>query len=339
MKSRWYNILFRFEVLHDFYANGLSQDILIQPTRSTAQKITGYKHLIKQKDNSPLIVFEATDDQRTALLPITGDTRLVFTGNLTNFYFSNFTILPTKSANQVYVYDNLGGTNLQPTPALIKPQVFAFAFTTTRVNATLEVTDRDGNIVLNEALHNSDKRFSENLDLSGVNGLHRFTVTTTQGLEVDQHIYISSEFAIKKPWCIIEIFQKGTVQFDYTLETVFQLQFAAAAKPWHFNLLLARAYQNATFIIEDKETYGPPKDHPYTKIDFVEISGNQTYEAGQTVSFATGTTINNKQDIPFFEKSKKDLQLTISQNGTDTIIRPLPIPSSISPLQEVYINI
>ncbi len=339
MKSRWYNILFRFEVLHDFYANGFSQDILIQPTRSTAQKIIGYKHLIKQKENSPLIVFEATDDQRTALLPIIGDARLLFTGNLINPYFSNFSILSPKLTDQVYVYDNLNGNSLQLTPAFVKPQVFAFAFTTTRVNATLEIADRDGNIILSESLHNSDKRFSENLNLAGIQGLHRFTVTTTQGVEVDQQIYISNEFAANKPWCIIEIFQKGSVQFDYSLETAYQLQFSAAAKPWHYNLRLGQGYQNATFTIEDKETYGPPKDHPYTKIDFVETSGNQTYEAGQTISFVTGSAINNQQAIPFFEKSKKELQLTISKNGTDTIIRPLPIPSSISPLQEVYINI
>ncbi len=339
MSTRWYNILFQFEVLHDFYASGRSHDILIEPTRATAAKLTGYRHLLKQKERSPLILFEANDDQRSALLPITDELKLVFVGNLSNTYFSNFTQLAPKQADQVYVYDNLSGNTLQQIPALVKPRVFAFTFTTTRVNATLEITDRDGNVVLNEALHSSEKKFSENLKLSGLSGLHRFMVTTNQGVEVDKYIYISDEFTLKKPWCIIEIFQKGTVQFDYSLETTYQLQFSAAAKPWRFNLNLGKGYQNATFTIEDKETYGPPKDHPYTKIDFTETSGNQTYEAGQNISFVTGTSINNQQDIPFFEKPKKDLQLTISQNGTDTIIRPLPIPSSISPLQEVYINI
>ncbi len=339
MSTRWYNILFRFEVLHNFYASGLSLDINIQPTAATKQKLAGSRHLLRQKDNSPLILFEAIDDQRSPLIAFTGDVKLVFTGRLANPYFSNFTQLPAKEAEQVYVYDNLSGNALQQTPAYIRPQVFAFAFTTTRVNATLEIADRDGTVILNKTVHNSDKVFSENLKLLGVEGLHRFTVTTTQGVEVDQQIYISNDFSTNKPWCIIEIFQKGAVQFNYAVETAYQLQFTAQAKPWQFNLLLRQGYQNATFTIEDKENYGSPKDHPYSKIDFVETSGNQTYEAGQTVKFITGTAVNNPQAVPFFEVSKKDLQLTISKNGSDTIIRPLPVPPSISSLQEVYINI
>ena len=86
----------------------------------------------------------------------------------------------------------------------------------------------------------------------------------------------------------------------------------------------------------------PRKNDPYVKIDFVETSGSQTYEEGQTINFISGTKVGNainEQAIPFFEKPKKDLQLTISKNGVETIVRPLPIPSAISPLQEVYINI
>lgn len=342
MSTRWYNILFRFEVLHDFYSSGISKDILIEPTSATARKITGARHLLKNKDNSPLVIFEATDNARTPLLPFTGDTSLVFTGTLANSYFSNFTDLPAKGSEEVYVYDNLGGNPLQQTPTLVRPQVFAFAFTTTRVNADLEITNRQGNVVLSKSLHSSQKKFSENLRLYGVEGLHRFTVTTTQGIEVDQQIYISNELALNKPWCIIEIFQQGGIQFDYTTETAYQLEFQASEKPWMYSLNLTKDYLNANFLIEDTENYGSPHDHPYTKIDFVETSGVQTYEKGQTVSFISGTLNGNnvnEQLIPFYENPKKELQLTISKGGTDTVIKPLPIPSSLSPKQEIYINI
>lgn len=342
MSTRWYNILFGFEVLHNFYDSGFSNDIAIQPTTATAQKIAGVRHLLKRKNNQPILLFEATDNQRTPLIPFTGDTRLVFTGQLTNSYFSNFTNLPAKHGHQVYVFDNLNGTILQQTPATIKPQVFAFEFTTTRVNATLEITDRQGNTVLNEALHNSEKKFSKNLKLYGTEGLHRFTVTTTQGIEVDEQIYISNELTQNKPWCVIEIFQQGGTQFNYSTETIYQLQFVASQKPWQYILYLSKDYLNASFNLEDKENYGTPHSHPYTKIDFVETSGNQTYEKGQMVSFTSGTLNGNNvnpQLIPFYEKAKKQLQLTINKNGTETILSPLPIPSALSPNQEVYITI
>ncbi len=343
MSPRWYEILFGFEVLHNFYSSGVSNDLKIEPTPETTMKISGYRHLLRHREGSPVVVFEAIDDQRTALLPIVDDIRLVFTANLYNTYFSNFTALPAKENEQVYLYDNLAGpAPLQVRPVYLRPQVFALAFTTTRVNATLEITDRDGNVVLNKAVHNSDKKFSENLKLTGISGLHHFTVTTTQGIEVDRDIYISNTLYNSKPWCIIEIFQKGATQFNYNTETTFQLEFTAREQPWHYLLNLTRDYLNASFTIEDKENYGPPKDHPYTKIDFVETSGNQTYEQGQLVSFVSGTKAGNnitEQEVPFFEKPKKDLQLTITKNGADTIIRPLPIPSSLSPGGEININL
>lgn len=342
MSTRWFNILFRFEVLHNFYSSGISHDLLIQPTPHTVKKVTGVKHLIKRKDNSPLVIFEASDDSRTPLLPLSGDCRLVFTGKLANNYFSNYTDLPVKKSEEVYVYDNLNGSLLQQTPALIRPQVFAFNFSTTRVNADLEISDRNGNVVLSESRHNSDKKFSENLKLYGVDGLHRFKVTTSQGIEVDQYIYISNELAQNRPWCIIELFQQGTVQFDYSTETSYQLLFQASQKPWLYNISLSQDYLNASFVIEDKENYGSPHDHPYSKIDFVETSGAQPYTKGQTLSFISGVKNGNQvneQLIPFYENPKKELQLTISKNGADTVISPLPIPSSISPHQKIYITI
>lgn len=343
MSTRWYEILFRFEVLHDFYFNGHSADISIQPTNTTAAQLSGYRHLLRYKDGSPVVIFEAIDDQRTPLLPIDNEIRLVFTGRLINSYFSNFTDLPIREIEQVYLFDNLNGSGpLQVIPVYLRPQKFSFAFTTTRVNATLMITDRDGNTILNKAIHNSDKNFSENLDLTGRSGLHHFTVTTTQGIEVERDIYISHELYNHKPWCIIEIFQKGAVQFNCSVETIYRLEFKSLQKPWKYKLNLTRDYQNATFLIEDKENYGSPKDHPYTKINFVEASPAQTYEQGKLVSFISGTKAGNsitEQAVPYFEKPKKDLQLTISKNGSDTIIRPLPIPSSISPDQEININI
>jgi len=342
MSTRWFNILFRLEVLHNFYSSGVSKDIRIKPTSATVKKIAGARHLLKYKDNSPLVIFEATDDARTPRLPITGDTKLVFTGNLTNAYFSNFTDLPAKENEEVYVYDNLGGNLLQQSPALVRPQVFAFSFTTSRVNADLEIIDRQGNVVLSESLHSSEKTFSANLKLLGADGLHRFKVTTTQGIEVDQQIYISNELAQNQPWCIIEIFQQGLAQFDYNSETVYQLEFQASHKPWHYNISLSKDYINASFAIEDKENYGSPKNHPYVKIDFVETSGAQSYQKGQTLSFTSGKKAGNQineQLIPFYEDPKKELQLIISMNGADTVISPLPNPSSISPQQEVYLTL
>ena len=260
MSTRWYNILFRFEVLHEFYSDGISHDISIRPTDKTSAKISGYRHFLRYKENSPLVLFEAIDDLRSPLLPIVGDTRFVFTGTLKNPYFSNFTELPPKEADQVYLFDNLSGNSLQQTAVSLRPQVFTFSFTASRVNATLDITDRNGNIILSKAVSNSDKKFNENLKLYGVSGFHRFTVTTTQGIEVDQAIYISNSLYKNRPWCIIEIWQQGPLHFNYNAETTYQLQFDALQKPWHYNLNLTKDYLNASFLIEDKENYGPPKE-------------------------------------------------------------------------------
>ncbi len=339
MKTRWYDILFRLEVAHDFYENGVSKDIRFSPTSETARKIAGHGYLLKYQNEMPLLLFEATDDARTPKLPISGEAVFVFSGKLRNSYFSNFTQLPAKESGQVYLYDNLNNsTELQVQTVKIKPSVFTFSFETSRVNVDLEITDRDGNIIFNESLHSSSRKFNEILKLNGIRGLHRITATTTQGTEIDEMIYVSDALFNEKPWCIVEIFQKGAEQFDYSQETVFQMVFQSQQKPWQYHLKLTQGYQSATFVIEDMENFGAPHSHPYVKIDFAETSGNQTYEAGQTVIFQTENG-GNPQEIPFYEKPKKDLQLTISNGSGDTVIRPLPVPSAEGLRQEVYMNL
>lgn len=342
MSTRWYEILFRFEVLHSFYSSGFSRDVFIKPTPATSNKIAGYRHLLRSKNEMPHLLFEATDENRTPLLPISGDTNLVFTVELTNPYFPNFTALPAKDADQLFLYDNLGGNPLQQKLVRLRPQVFAFSFSTSRVHADLEISDRNGQIVFSDSLHSSSKKFSANLKLYGLEGLYQFKVTTTQGAEVDEQIYISNQLYRRKPWAIVEILQQGAVEFDYSTENVYQLEFAASEKPWHFHLNLTRDYQNASFSIEDTESYNSPKEHPYTKMDFAETSGSQTYQKGQRVSFVSGSKSGNsinEQLVPYYQDPKTELQLKILKNGDETTVKPLPNPSALSPTRDVHLNI
>ena len=77
--------------MHDYYIDGLCNDLSIQVSRSTQSLLNNYGILFKLTSMGAVLLFESTDEAGTAKIPIEEPLKLTFFYSSNSSYFTNFT--------------------------------------------------------------------------------------------------------------------------------------------------------------------------------------------------------------------------------------------------------
>ena len=103
-----YNKLLNISLMHEYYADNVCKDFILQPTTSTLQLLRNFGILIKSVPNGAFLLYEASDGIGTPKFPIDQDMKLTFIFNLQNSLFPNFTnVVFSPEPSSVYYFNNL----------------------------------------------------------------------------------------------------------------------------------------------------------------------------------------------------------------------------------------
>lgn len=338
-----FDILFKVLVNHTYYLDRVCPDLEVLPSRDCRHRLGKFGLLTRPVANGRLVAFEAEDAIRTPRVKIEGNKVFTFLLKQKNPSFENFTTLTSKDPSEIYYYDNLGGTTMALQTVKLRPSLFKYPYESTTKNINLSLTNVWGDKVYDKDLSADSKKFNHEVDArTWTPGLYELKIKAGTTVKVAEKIYISDEIVQSGCFGIVEIFQKGTVQLDYSAEQDYRIEFSAKTTPWKYIIELTKDFSSHLFKIEDKENYATPPDepnYPYTsEIKFVEV-GATTHQKGERAEFVTGTSPSSKVNVPLSEIPKKKLQLTVSNGTGQLVVKDLPNPTVNSTKSEVYLRI
>lgn len=100
-----FDILFKIELLHKYFSNGLCKDFMIRPSVETRDVINGQGMIVKQYGNQLYAGIQSDGDK--PFKPIEDGLQMTFFLQLNNPLFFNYTNLPfTFSSGKVYYFTN-----------------------------------------------------------------------------------------------------------------------------------------------------------------------------------------------------------------------------------------
>lgn len=237
-----YKILFTIKILHSYYSDWKSRDLVIIPTEKSLQFLKNYNLLYRQTEDGILVLARVIDNNGTLKIPIskTEGFKLSFHIYIKTKYFINLTNLPLQLAQSAairpakngYYFSNLSiqekelsdfPTTPNPTFKLLTknpngavakvdslsyvPSIFKAVFNPAKKDFKLAVKD----VILNESPPpydvNEAEEFNEyQINLSKIpKGLQTLIL---DGTEIP--VYLSDSVFQKAPFGIIEVFHNTT---------------------------------------------------------------------------------------------------------------------------------
>ncbi len=350
--ARFFDKLFDIELLHDYYTSGKSRDFILSPTADTIQLIKGYRSLIKNRASDDRsentvglsVVYEATDNAHTPLIPINQNERFRFAMKLVNPTFLNFTDIPAKNnSNEIYYYHNNSGSPLTQEVLELQPKVFTYRVTSAFTPDNLKVFGIDGSeITALQATLSGGPDFEVELDLSGYPDgkykLELFDGITSTG--ESQDIYFDNALKAEGVFGIVEIYKANN---DFPHETL-QIQFNKSEVYWkYFVLVKAGDIGTDTYEVIDAEDYSGGG----TAIEFSKVDSGSYTAADDAVVAALlnqhpdGEVVLIKSDtlIAYSESKKTDLQLRKNGQFSPPLTSHLPNPAVANPKAESFVFI
>ena len=146
------NILYKpfvqVSVFHDYYKSGQSLDLQVLPFSSALKYMNGHKMM--QSKRQPFSLSVAMTENNKPFIKPTKNQRLVFALHLQNQRFINFTELPKKEKEEVFLFSQKNqNTKLVQSSIGLRPALFTL---------TYEGTNKDLNLVIKD--ENESKKLS-----------------------------------------------------------------------------------------------------------------------------------------------------------------------------------
>lgn len=346
---RSYKILFRVELSHSYYTNGVSRDFDIYPTQETAAWLHE-NNLIFRRDDTGMRVFYTDTKNSSPSVPFTPfdavQLRFMLFLKSTETFF-NITDLVID--NEVYTSGQLlllKNNAFQEELDLslvngVRPFVFSYVFpqvtaTPATAKGQIEVIDPLGRTVpLSspdplEVIPDLEGVFSYPMDLTGFpRGEYTFKTTVDNLDLIEKRVYVDNRVLAEKPFGLVTINLPASTD-DFQPNTVFKATLNKKEPVWKYFLLMKNFNPAAGYSVVDSligSTY------TFTEKAPVEING------------ITTLVFESDQQIPLSEIPLNTIQLL--NNTAQVLIDGLANPTinviSSNPgnpeVYKIYVNV
>ena len=348
---RSYKILFRVELNHSYYTDGVSRDFDIYPTQETATWLHENK-MIFRRDDTGMRVFYTDTKNTDPSVPFTPfdavELRFMLFLKSTETFF-NITDLMIDS--EVYtsgqlllLKNNAFAEELEISLVNgVKPFVFSYVFpkeTPDPVPPTargqIEVIDPLGRNVTpdspdpQDVIPNPEGFFSYPIDLTGFpRGAYTFKTKVDDLDLIEKQVYVDNRVLAENPFGLISI-QLPASANEFEPDTVFKATLNQKEPIWKYYLLMKNLNPEAGYSVVDSQD---GSTYTFTEEDPVEING------------ITTLVFKSDQQIPLSEIPLNKIRLL--DNTAQVLIDGLANPTinviSSSPgnpeVYKIYVNV
>jgi len=324
MSSIVFNKLLNINLMHEFYANGVCGDLVVQTSAQTKSLLGSYGTIFKQTNLGAVLLYEAEDEVGTPKIPIENPIKLSFLFLSNSSYFTNFTDVDfsDESSAVFYLSNNdpgiivsgndftiVNGKLNQPIPIITRnfkvtksSNAVSYAILTDENNIDSRITANDDQemVTVNIAGY-KDGKFE----------LKQYDTADTQVGE-PYVFYYNDQLSGVLPFAVFELFldSGNTINLPLT----FNFNFKSRETYWRYKVLV-------------KEAIPPTSDFT---VNSSTLSISHTPHDGDTLSFesATGSDpiiIRSSDKIKLKEQGFEQIGL---YHGNDNIlISNLPNPN------------
>ncbi len=348
-----YKTLFEISFLHNFFIDGVINNVTIKPTHDTQVLMKNLKMIFKSNGAGEQVLYRTLPDSTNPFVGADGPVSFVFTIHPKyTSEFHNITNLNQGSPSKTYgrgkvPYFQNDGSSASDEPdapeeirhALLdalRPKVFTYVYhldpIPSPVETVLKVTSPDGSvetITYNESSEMSPDAsgfYAVPIDFSHrPNGRYIFTVRNKaddSDLQIE-NLYLDNELNATNPQGIINITYDPTDGNLYGDPEYYGITFIRKQSKWIYYVANKNGNVDLTssdLTIVDDSDDSADMDIPYDTYSFskgAEPDPNISINGYETVVF---TSI---EDIPFYERPKLHLNLKVDD---DVVIENLPNP-------------
>lgn len=346
---RSYKILFRVEINHSYYTNGVSRDFDIYPTQETAAWLNE-NNLLFRKDDTGIRVFYTDTKNSSPSVPFTPfdavELRFMLFLKSPETFF-NITDLMIDSevykSGQLLLLKNAAFEEELEISLVngVRPFVFSYAFpqvtnTPATARGQVEVIDTLGRYVTpdspdpQDVIPNQEGIFSYPMDLTGFpRGEYTFKTTVNDLDLIEKRVYVDNRVLAEKPFGLVAISLPASTD-DFEPNTLFKAALSVKEPIWKYYLLMKNLNPGAGYSVIDSMA---GSTYTFTEKDPVEING------------ITTLVFESDQQIPLSEIPLKTIQL---RNNTaavliDGLANPTVNVISSSPgnpeVYKIYVNV
>jgi hypothetical protein len=324
-----YNTLFRINLKHNYYANGLCPDFDIVPTAECQVNLRRFGLGAKQIGGILVVYFEQSPATSKPRLKLADWTRFGFTLQLRQYAFYNYTVLPNSTLP--FFFSNLNENGVEKAPNT--EGVILSKTNTPSTNDLLELKPNAftahyplGTTALNVSIFRPQTGFQ----LAKTIEIRPLTTSTAVSLPdfqsgfmkiennsspTPQYVYSDARVASNRPFGIIEIWKSAAT--DYTTPQVFTLNWARKKDFWRYFVLKKE--------VQTEES--PPEP---TNL-YIEVKNQKAPEYPENVAF----NLVNEIDITAAEK-------LIISNYTDVKVylfrSMVELPQFERPLGKIHLS-
>jgi hypothetical protein len=346
---RSYKILFRVEISHSYYTNGVSRDFDIFPTPETVAWMHE-NNLIFKKDETGFRVFYTDTKNSSPSVPFTPfdavELRfMLFLKSPETFFNITDLIIDTEAykSGQLLLLKNNAFAEAMKISLVngVRPFVFSYAFpqvtnTPATAKGQIEVIDPLGRNVTPSSpdpqmvIPNPEGFFSYPIDLTGFpRGEYTFKTKVDELDLIEKRMYVDNRVLAEKPFGLVTINLPESAD-DFEPNTVFKAVLSVKEPIWKYYLLMKNLNPGAGYSVIDSMA---GSTYTFTEKDLVEING------------ITTLVFESDQRIPLSEIPLKTIQLR--NNTAQVLIDGLSNPTvnviSSSPgnleVYKIYVNV
>ena len=345
-----YNKLFNLSVAHDFFRDGINEDIVIQPDAETSRLLINGKMLYKTIGNNGVVIFKTETNKIDPFINVGPDAnfRFYITTEKSSEFFNITKLENYVAGNKLYftnvpVNESIDSTNPETlTHTLIdsasgKLFTYSFSLTTNHTKTKLRIENNEGELVspgkdsdgndLPTTLtltRNDSKSFSQQIDLrTKPNGIYTiFIENLAQDTNLKtETVFVDNEATRQGVLGIVDI-KYSAVNTIYVDTNYYELHFDRKTTIWKYFIVNKSNnvdFNTTNLKIEDSLSGGGT---PYAHVDFV-LEGAQPNATTQIKGFET-VIFKSNVVIPSFEHPKLNVQL-LDQSDNE-LVKHLPNP-------------
>lgn len=338
-----YNRLFNFSIEHEYYKDGINEDVVLVPDQNTKQQLTNGKLLFKMLGNNAIVLFKTGNDKISPFINLGTDVNFRFyikTERRDEFF--NITKLDAskkyEAGNKLYFSNNPANastdisnpevlTHTLIDKAFGKLFTYSFSLTSAHIKTKFKLFDSDGNLVsagkdsagndlstVINLIRDDSKMFHQQVDLRNkANGIYTISIKNDADtvLLKEETVLIDNEGISQNVIGIFDIKYDTLSNHMYGATEFYKLQFNRKTAFWKYYVVnksqtLDLADVATSLDIEDSLTGSGP---PYVNVNFTR-EGDEPHATTKVKGFDT-VIFKSSAEIPSFEQPKLNVKLVL----------------------------
>jgi hypothetical protein len=323
-----FDLLFEVVFEHEYFKNGLIQELNIQPTQVTTVVLKNYGLLFKRTKRGFVVLYEidTANPAESPLRPIISQEKFSFELYMYNTYFTNYTNIPLSHKYPDFFYFNNLTENIVNTDLLLNKHNYAgtdnivelvsnicnIIKPTGNTSSLLTIDDLSGKTVFSKSILTQDGDMIYQLNFDKI-GSGRYDIKIDGALY--KKVYSDKETSRKSLFGIIDIFKSDMVPASYRYASSdgtvskkeYKIKFARRNTTWKYFVILKNInsdpglYVSYGTKISGEEIY--PDTVKFNKTPATEPELTDTYGSNKVFLF------ESDKELPLYEVPKKNIRL------------------------------